>query len=72
MKKKRAKKLPHAEATFTVTLPNGYSGQAHVTPDGWLSISSVDGTKRAAIQTTPVESLAQILLGEIALRSGRA
>jgi len=65
------KKKKHPDIKFTVRLLNGYEGQAHATTDGWLNVSSVDGSQRAAIQTTPVELLAQILLGEIARRAGK-
>ena len=61
----RKKRKLHPAMTFTVQLQSGYTGLVVATTDGWLTVQSIHGTKRAAIQTTPVEALAKTLLSEL-------
>jgi hypothetical protein len=59
------KRKLHPAMVFTVQLQSGHTGVAFATTDGWLTVQSIHGTKRAAIQATPVEALAKTLLAEL-------
>jgi len=56
---------PQTIEEFTVTLPFGYAGVASVLSSGRLRVECALGRREAALQTTPAEFLAQMLLAEI-------
>lgn len=68
----KRKTTPRPITPFPVQLSSGYEGMAQPTANGWLRVVSADGSQEAAIQATPVESLAKILLAEIARKAGKA